>query len=161
MQSEQWLPLTDYSSKYRVSMSTLRRRIKSGQIHFRLENGKYFVSDHPPQEAGDAEVSSQMGQLKFQPKTDAVHSPITGMAAPLIDDGSRVQSPNKIDAEEEPLISTATKLLNELKKAYSSILQEKEEQMIQLKAEVADLKTLVRVLEEDNDRMRAILQHIK
>jgi hypothetical protein len=30
--------------------------------------------------------------------------------------------------------------------------------MILLKEEVADLKTLVRVLESDNDRMRGILQ---
>ena len=50
-----------------------------------------------------------------------------------------------------------SRLLNELKRAYTNVLQEKEEQLIQLKEEVADLKTLVRVLESDNDRMRRIL----
>ena len=37
---------------------------------------------------------------------------------------------------------------------YSLILQEKEEQILQLKEEVADLKTLVRVLEDDNARIK-------
>ena len=45
-------------------------------------------------------------------------------------------------------------LLNEIKRAYSLILQEKEEQILQLKDEVADLKTLVRVLEDDNLRIK-------
>lgn len=45
-------------------------------------------------------------------------------------------------------------LLNEIKKAYSLILQEKEEQILQLKEEVADLKTLVRVLEDENSRIK-------
>jgi hypothetical protein len=48
---------------------------------------------------------------------------------------------------------TTQALLNEIKKAYSLILQEKEEQILQLKEEVADLKTLVRVLENDNERL--------
>ena len=48
--------------------------------------------------------------------------------------------------------------IEQLKRAYSNILQEKEEQLLQLKEEVVDLKTLVRVLESDNDRMRGILQ---
>jgi hypothetical protein len=46
-------------------------------------------------------------------------------------------------------------LLHEIKKAYSLILQEKEEQILQLKEEVADLKTLVRVLEDDNLRLKS------
>jgi regulator of replication initiation timing len=38
-----------------------------------------------------------------------------------------------------------------------NVLQEKEEQLIQLKEEVSDLKTLVRVLEDENERLRRIL----
>ena len=51
-------------------------------------------------------------------------------------------------------MTAANKLLNELKKAYTQILQEKEEQIFQLKEEVTDLKTLVRVLESENDRLK-------
>jgi len=54
----------------------------------------------------------------------------------------------------EPVLTAANKLLNELKKAYTQILQEKEEQMMILKEEVSDLKTLVKVLESENDRLK-------
>lgn len=43
-----WLSLTDYSTKYRVSVSTLRRRIKSNEMAFKFKNGKYFLKDEAP-----------------------------------------------------------------------------------------------------------------
>lgn len=39
----QWLPLIEYSIKSGVSLSTIRRKIKSNSIPFRLEKGKYLV----------------------------------------------------------------------------------------------------------------------
>lgn len=49
---ERWLPVIDYAVNNRVSISTLRRRIKSKTVEHRLENGRYlirteFESDHP------------------------------------------------------------------------------------------------------------------
>lgn len=44
---DSWLPLMEYSTKYRVSVSTLRRRIKADDISFRFEDGKYFIMDEP------------------------------------------------------------------------------------------------------------------
>ena len=38
-----WLPLIEYSIKSGLSLSTLRRRIKSNSIPFKLEHGKYLV----------------------------------------------------------------------------------------------------------------------
>ena len=60
--------------------------------------------------------------------------------------------------KDEPILTAANKLLNELKKAYTQILQEKEEQILHLKEEVTDLKTLVRVLESENDRLKGFKQ---
>lgn len=54
---------------------------------------------------------------------------------------------------DEPILTAANRLLTELKKAYTQILQEKEEQILHLKEEVTDLKTLVRVLEAENERL--------
>lgn len=45
-------------------------------------------------------------------------------------------------------------MLDELKKAYLSVLQSKEEQIFQLKEEVSDLKTLVKVLESELERLK-------
>ncbi len=45
------------------------------------------------------------------------------------------------------------RILDEIKKAYTLILQEKDEQVRQLREEISDLKTLVRVLEGENERL--------
>jgi hypothetical protein len=162
MHTEQWLLLTDYASKYRISVSTLRRRIKGGQIPFRFDNGKYYIQDTPPAGHYEPETTSS-GREPEMPIAPGIQ-PVAAQAAPLSDEAelklreldsrTDTRAPN-----EEPILSSATKLLNELKRAYMNVLQEKEEQIIQLKEEVTDLKTLVRVLEDENDRLRRFLSH--
>ncbi|MFM8269805.1 MAG: hypothetical protein ACKN9V_06405 [Pseudomonadota bacterium] len=39
----QWLPLIEYSIKSGVSLSTIRRKIKSNSLSFKLEKGKYLI----------------------------------------------------------------------------------------------------------------------
>lgn len=132
MQNESWLRLADYANKYHISISTLRRRIKSGSVHFRLNEGKYLLRDTAPVAGAEsAEYSEQPETLEHEEMKDI----------------------------EEPILTSANQLLTELKRAYMNILHEKEEQIIQLKEEVSDLKTLVRVLEEDNERLRRIHTH--
>lgn len=131
-----WLPLTDYSSKYKVSVSTLRRRIKTEDIQFKFDDGKYFIIDEP------VEQNSQRG-----------HRPSLNSEPPLlvVDKESSSSSASR----DEAILDTANRLMHELKKAYSQILQEKEEQLLHLKGEVSDLKTLVRVLESENERLKS------
>lgn len=40
-----WVPLLEFAVRRGVSLSTLRRHIKSNKIQHRLENGKYYVFD--------------------------------------------------------------------------------------------------------------------
>lgn len=136
-----WLPLTDYSTKYKVSVSTLRRRIKAEDIRFRFQDGKYLIFDEPP--TGSQPQASRPSLNSEQASGDPVGS--TKIEIPIR---------STAEAKDEPILLAANKLLNELKKAYSQILQEKEEQILQLKEEVADLKTLVRVLESEHSRSR-------
>ncbi|MGE4132880.1 MAG: hypothetical protein AB7F86_14665 [Bdellovibrionales bacterium] len=124
-----WLSLIEYSNKYRVSLSTLRRRIKSGELEYRFTDGKYLIKD---------ETS------KPRPKPETV-APPTSVCSQEVVEPKETQ---------DQYWKTTQSLLNEIKKAYSLILQEKEEQILQLKDEVADLKTLVRVLEDDNARLK-------
>jgi len=42
---ENWLALNEYANKHQVSISTLRRRIKSNKIKYKLDDGKYFLED--------------------------------------------------------------------------------------------------------------------
>lgn len=184
MNPDQWLVLTDYASKYRVSVSTLRRRIKNEQIRFKFQNGKYFVFDAP---VGAIENGSLYHRNRSHPEArPETMSSVPSVAnvefrfpelsesgqmthggshdpAPRTDpDTPKTNQPNASEtswpsAGEEPILSTDIRILNELKRAYMSVLHEKEEQIVQLKEEVSDLKTLVRVLEDDNERLRRVV----
>lgn len=147
-----YLPLTEYSTKYKVSISTLRRKIKAKDIRFRLEQGKYFILDEIPQRPSlkDVDVLSRPS-LKLEEKSASFFEQEEKCFP------EEITSPavlNKGNQSDEPVLTAANRLLTELKKAYSLILQEKEEQILNLKEEVADLKTLVRVLESENERIK-------
>lgn len=135
MSTQAWLPLMEYSNKFRVSLSTLRRRIKAGEIEYKFADGKYLIKDGP---------------LNLSSSLEAV--------APPTPVSPQVQTKKEVPAnsDNDQFWRATQGLLNEIKKAYSLILQEKEEQILQLKEEVADLKTLVRVLEEENARLKNI-----
>lgn len=243
---ETWLPLTDYSSKYKISVSTLRRRIKADDIKYHFQDGKYFIYDEPVKssmksgpslntplepdmvfddemlndldlssEAVDADRSysnyqqpvtlsqtynpdflenlkrsanAKLPQVKMQQgalsqqntvrsakpvnideeyyfrkeKAQPELTSVVANEASAIDTGVPVDTStlkefsDKISkiGNNEPVLTAANKLLNELKKAYTQILHEKEEQMMILKEEVSDLKTLVKALERENERLK-------
>lgn len=168
----QWLPLTEYSSKYRVSLSTLRRRIKAEDIQFRFSDGKYLIIDEPistttsstpplPQQRPSPSIAQQ--QHRPSPsltKSEASSSGLVKHETPVAIQSSIAKTVSKTMMavkslqSDDTILSAANKLLAELKKAYSQILQEKEEQILNLKEEVSDLKTLVKVLESDNQRYK-------
>ena len=65
---KQWLSLTEYSQKYNVSISTLRRRIRAGTITVKLEEGKYFIVD----KRQDISVEQDQGLETPEKKTEDV-----------------------------------------------------------------------------------------
>jgi hypothetical protein len=155
-----YLPLTDYSSKYGVSISTLRRKIKAEDIRFKFEDGKYLIYDQPVQTHQKVHrpslTKSEDSFVLTAPSTERLRS---GGAGSLIEPvfNAQERAAERInDRQEEPILSAANRLLTELKRAYSQILQEKEEQILNLKEEVIDLKTLTRVLESEIERLRSM-----
>ena len=148
MNTESWIPLTDYSSKHRISVSTLRRRIKAEDIKFRFQDGKYFLIDTP--------MGTHPREHRPSLKSDAslMGALVEASSAALLKKGNEVFRSQLQESSEEPILTAANKLLNELKRAYTLVLQEKEEQLLHLKEEVSDLKTLVRVLEGENQRLQ-------
>jgi hypothetical protein len=130
-----WLPLAEYSMKHKVSISTLRRKIKAEEIKYRLDDGKYFLLD----EAEDA-ANGPRPSLNREPKA-------------VIPEQSIVEASSQKPAES--VITAANRLLADLKKAYTQVLQDKELQIVALKEEIADLKTLVKILESEDERLRS------
>ena len=49
-----WVSLVQYASRYSVSLSTLRRYIKSGKIKYKSEEGRYLVWDDHAHEKSTA-----------------------------------------------------------------------------------------------------------
>jgi hypothetical protein len=39
----EWIPLMDYAMKKGVSLSTLRRHIKTGKVTYKVEDGRYLL----------------------------------------------------------------------------------------------------------------------
>ena len=131
--TDSWLPLAEYSMKHHVSISTLRRRIKGDDIAFRFDDGKYLILDEAPKKTAIAEE----------------HRPSLSREA-------HTNSAAAVSSEHESgesVITAANKLLLDLKKAYTKILQEKEEQIMNLREENVDLTTLVKILETENARL--------
>ncbi len=123
-----WLPLIEFSNKHSISISTLRRRIKDKSIEFKLEDGKYFILDESVQKNNSGRKS--------------IH----------IDTQQPVVNTN-FNLDENKGNGLAQALIDEIKRAYTQVLHEKEEHIFQLKEEVTDLKTLVRVLESEVQRL--------
>ena len=148
-----WLPLTEYSSKYQVSVSTLRRRIRADKCEYTYEDGKYLLKDtslddHHP----NNRKKSQFAEAKSASANSASKKSQSGEQKNNIDSDSEIEW-----VPESEIYDTAVaRLLQELKGAYSLVLQEKEEQIMILKDEVADLQTLVRVLENENERLKKL-----
>lgn len=159
-----WLPLNDYSSKYGISLSTLRRRIKAGMLEVNLEKGKYFIKDAPGAKHApirepivkvrEASVTSHQaggpkGLNSQMPTLEQVMSSHQQFAVPS------QESRPEVDTQKHGVVTQ--EIFQELKKAYSKVLSEKEEQIIHLREEINDLKTLVRVFEQENERLKRAL----
>ncbi len=143
-----WLPLAEYSMKHHVSISTLRRRIKADDLKFRFNDGKYLILDENPINMADAE--------EHRPSLSSEVQKNSAQATKVREFQQEKQpaSPFSNSDINESVISAANRLLSDLKKAYTQVLQEKEEQILTLREETMDLKTLIKVLESENTRLR-------
>lgn len=161
MTTDSWLPLAEYSMKHQVSISTLRRRIKAEDIQYRFEDGKYLILDdetnqvnadeHRPSLRSDAQPKSAVHQKTVSAQAQGPEHHLANQVAAA--QAAAAVNSNSQDAGES-VITAANRLLTDLKKAYTQVLQEKETQIQSLKQEVADLNTLIKVLEFENEKLR-------
>lgn len=140
-----WLPLAEYSIKHHVSISTLRRRIKAEDIAYRFDDGKYFLLDETTTKP--ARTETHRPSLSRDQESSVQAAPVAAQEIQTLADLPTRESG-------ESVLTAANKLLVDLKKAYTQILQEKEEQIMFLKEETVDLKTLIKILESENNRLR-------
>lgn len=135
MTTQNWLDLSEYSAKYKVSLSTLRRRLRFGEIENFFRDGKYWVLDQKIEKNVKSKASKSIKEVKeIQVEEQVV---VSGEVNQNLQQKAELRE-----------------LVGELKSAYVSVLHEKENQITQLKEEIADLKTLVKILESENERLQ-------
>jgi len=69
----EWLSLMEFATRNGVSLSTLRRQIKSGKVQHRSESGKYFIWDGEAlarhgMDSSDSELKPRVAELEAQLK---------------------------------------------------------------------------------------------
>jgi hypothetical protein len=125
-----WLPLTEYAVKSGVSLSTIRRKIKSNSIPYRLEKGRYLIL------FDDRKI--------LESRTTPVRNT------------NEVSTSRTADFDDEraafPLVEKAVRLVSQ---GFEHALREKDERIrllekrnLELDEQLNELRTLVRVLEE-------------
>lgn len=146
----QWLSLAEYSSKYNVSISTLRRRIRSGQLLFNISFGKYFLKDQSLESLKEvkAERKSQES-ISVENKEDNKEENVTRK--------DTVQKEIKDVRVESSLLD---KLMDVQKKLYDKI-ETKELKIFEQQNQIADLNTLVGFLEKENKDLKSVLHQEK
>ena len=128
---QKWLSLTEYSQKHNVSISTLRRRIRSGTITVKLEEGKYFIVD---------------GQQNNDLLQDQSTNESSKEFFPLIED-------TKQNSFIDKLLITQQELYR--------LLAEKDKKIESLQTQISDFNTLVALLEKENSQMKSQIEQEK
>ena len=164
MNKEAWLQLSEYSNKYRVSVSTLRRRIKAGDIQYQFEDGKYWLPDRAIEKYARNRPTAASASIPQVTIPDPMPEPVmeevvlfnegpefpvsTETEIPLASDSSSFVTRDEV-------LEITNNMISELKSAYVLVLQEKEAQIMEAKKEIADLKTLCHTLESENEKIKA------
>ena len=131
-----WLALSEYSSKHKMSISTLRRRIKANQIPFQLRGGKYYIKNSLPTE----------------------HPQTSGPEKPLEATAHRPSKSNALRTFSEPedspsishlhLLKETRKMLSRVEQINTKSLAEKDKQILALQLKISNLQTLIKALED-------------
>ncbi len=142
-----WLPLIEYSVKTGVSLSTIRRKIKTNSIQYRLEKGRYLILFR------SEEVIEPVAQQPIMPASADVdrweNKPLSRF------NPSQVVAFDAPDEDEKRALPMVEKAVNLVSDAFEYALVQKEEHIRvleqrnrEMEERVNELKLLIRVIEE-------------
>ena len=177
----QYLSLTEYSNKYNMSISTLRRRIRARHFPYNLRLGKYFLKDQSPvtlskqQNAMQKKVSERkvsfnsdekkvVSQMLESQIPSSFLSTTTKQLKPGREEAAKNIENKKSKDDLSVLLlkdhSFLIKLMDSQKELYSQI-EKKEEKINEQQDQIADLNTLVALLEKENKELKSLLYQEK
>ncbi len=143
-----WVPLIEYSIKSGLSLSTIRRKIKSNSIPYRLDKGKYFILFS--NDSADATNVSQVGETVQKPQGSPTISPrfTDRKLTPRESEGNFDINPVSYrEPRKEADTHAFERVLNE-KETRIRLLENRTRE---LEERVNELQLLIKVLEEKYD----------
>jgi hypothetical protein len=129
-----WIDITEYATKYGVSASTLRRRIRGNSINFKMEKGKYLLQD-------TAQALSAAPLFSRVRATNIRQNVVSSNQVPI----HRAQTANLHDPVAELLASGQISSDTISTAEYNRVVNENRK----LKAQIEELETLVKALEAE------------
>jgi hypothetical protein len=159
MQTDQWLPLTEYALRSGMSISTLRRKIKSNTIDFKMEEGRYLIRSDELSEANQGGYHSS-----DYAEEDDEGEPLTDTVMSTFQPARAQPSKNTFDIPAEVM-----QLRQEMQRIRDDATQVQEHEQMKMRAldarvaglakkldlfaeQFAELKMLVKLFEEKLDR---------
>lgn len=149
-----WLPLTEYAVKSGVSLSTIRRKIKSNTIAYRLEKGRYLILFSEPGNSGTRPAPVLVPTPVSAPEIERRIAEEETISRPLAAKFKTSEESATTESERWilPLIDRSVRMVSE---AFEKTLKEKDERIrllekrnAELDERLNELRTLVHVLEE-------------
>jgi hypothetical protein len=145
MQPNHWLPLTEYALRSGMSISTLRRKIKSNNIEYKMEDGRYLIRlDEVEEPAGNGFASSDATVpskpiLEKSPEKAAM--PSLPAVAPMHEEIEKIRAEIRQNSDESSLKWRA------LEARVAGIAKK----LDYFTEQMAELKMLVKIFEEKLD----------
>ncbi|MDE0119437.1 MAG: hypothetical protein OXM55_05460 [Bdellovibrionales bacterium] len=190
MMNNQWLSLGEYSGKYRISISTLRRRIRAGQIPFSFKMGKYFLEDRNLVDLKkEKEIVGNKSDLSISPFSLKKEIILAEEGSPLeVEQQREPYSQENKNNKKTEVFKSATKkqegrplsnkslkdssfmlppedlFLNKVVDAQKELyerLEKKELKIGEQQNRIAELNTLVALLEKENKELKSLLYQEK
>ncbi len=173
----QYLSLAEYSNKYNISVSTLRRRIRNGQFPYSLKFGKYFLEDQSPaalnkrQKAKQKKIGKPGSHFNpddkkrtFSQDPSASFSAVMQQLKPEEEEVGEHMTDRRAKDDLSAVFlkdpSFLLKMMDSQKELYSQI-EKKEEKINEQQNQIADLNTLVALLEKENKELKSLLYQEK
>jgi hypothetical protein len=158
MESQNWLPLTEYALRSGISISTLRRKIKSNGIDYRMEEGRYLIRSD---EMSEDQPSGQFASHELPINARA--------AAPIIK--TEAAEPAKIHSAPVPIVEVRQEIkkeaevslaqYNELKRSLEELKASQSDDGLRWRALEARLSGLAKKLEMYSEQMAELKMLVK
>ena len=145
--SNHWLPLTEYALRSGMSISTLRRKIKSNSIEFKMEEGRYLIHRDDLSEG-----SRGMGFVS----TDQAASPRVPSARPFVEAALQPPPPPvcaDLPAQSMAASSTSAPATSEIDNLREEVRRLQEDSALRWKALEARVSGIAKKLEFFSEQM--------